>query len=161
MTTGPTVYLLHFSRPLGNLDNPRALASHYVGWAANLDRRIRQHRAGEGCHLTRAAVERGIAFEVVATWPGDWRLERHIKSLKAAPRLCPHCGQRHRRGPLCISPTHYQLELALDEWPELPASHWTRPADWYELSYLRRRRPAAPVTSPLYAEPVNAWDIPF
>ena len=29
-----TVYLLHFLEPIGNPANPRAMAQHYIGWAA-------------------------------------------------------------------------------------------------------------------------------
>ena len=157
-----TVYLLHFAQPLGNPTNPRALARHYVGWALNLDERINQHRRGDGCALTRAAVERGISFEVVQTWPGDYRLEKHIKALKAAPRLCPICGKRHRRGPLCMS--FAQLPLPLDEgddWPEVPAALFSRGPDWYELSYLRRAGRWQPYASALAAADTSDLDIPF
>lgn len=133
----PTVYLLHFAAPLGNPQNPRALASHYLGWAVNLEARIAQHRAGRGSHITRAAVERGIAFDVVATWPGDWLLERRLKALKATPRLCPICGCRHRGGRLHVSVSWHQLELPLDS-DELtaPAVNWPR-WDWVEIRHYR------------------------
>ena len=154
-----TVYLLHFSAPLGNPNNPRALAAHYIGWAQNLDDRLKAHRAGQGCALTRAAVERGISFEVVQTWPGDRRLERCLKNLKAAPRLCPHCGRRHPRGPLCLPATYHQLDLELDDWPAPPKP---RGLDWFEISYYRRRLPpalVAPIES--IALPLPDWYIPF
>ena len=35
------VYIIHFSRPLGNLDNPRAQARHYAGFA--LDPSVEAH----------------------------------------------------------------------------------------------------------------------
>ena len=131
-----TVYLLHFDRALGNPTNHRALAQHYLGWCYDLADRLATHRAGRGAHITRAAAERGIAWECVATWPGDYRLEKRLKALKAGPRLCPHCGQTHRRGPLCLS--YNQLELPLDEFPVVPAGR----CDWFELSrrasWLRR-----------------------
>lgn len=133
----PTVYLLHFERPLGNPQNPRALASHYVGWAQNLEARIAQHRAGRGAHLTQAAVAQGIHFEVVATWPGDWQLERRIKALKATPRLCPICGRRHPGGMLHVHVSWFQLELPFDDPFDVPAPQ-TR-ADWLEINYYRRR----------------------
>lgn len=134
MASFPVVYLLHFAQPLGNPNNPRALAAHYVGWAVNLEDRMREHHAGRGAAITRAAVARGVAFEVVQTWPGDYRLEHHIKRLKNAPRLCPHCGQKHPRGPLCLY--FVQLELPLFDPFDLPEPA-TR-MDWYELSYIRR-----------------------
>ncbi|WP_205704062.1 hypothetical protein [Candidatus Chloroploca sp. Khr17] len=96
------VYLLHFETPLGNPDNPRAMASHYIGWAHDLAGRMRDHRSGHGAALTRAANERGISYQVVATWPGDRALERWIKLRKCAPRLCPICAQAHPLGPFTI-----------------------------------------------------------
>ncbi len=33
MTHSTTVYLLHFVRKLGNQDNPRGMAQHYIGFA--------------------------------------------------------------------------------------------------------------------------------
>lgn len=136
--TIPTVYLLHFAAPLGNLTNPRAQASHYLGWAVDLDLRIRQHRAGQGAHITRAAVERGIGFEVVATWPGDYLLEKRIKALKATPRLCPICGRAHRRGRLHVSPTWYQCSLPGFDDPFAIAPPTPARADWFEISQTRR-----------------------
>lgn len=137
--TIPTVYLLHFSAPLGNLANRRAQASHYLGWAVDLDRRVAQHRAGQGAAITRAAIERGISFEVVATWPGDWLLERRLKALKATPRLCPICGTHHRGGRLHVEATWLQLELpnlftGPDEWPAVVQRDRY---DFYEIRHLR------------------------
>lgn len=150
-----TVYLLHFAAPLGNLSNPRAQATHYLGWAANLEQRIAQHRAGQGAALTRAAVERGIDFEVVATWPGDWRLERRLKALKATPRLCPICGRRHPGGRLHVAAPWVQLELGLFDPFDIPAPA-LRP-DWFEISARRRR---VPVTYDII-EGVDLVGIPF
>lgn len=152
------VYLLHFSSPLGNPRNPRALASHYLGWAMDLDERIRQHRSGAGCSITRAAVERGIGFEVVATWPGDYRLEKHLKAMKAAPRLCPQCGKLHPRGPLCLR--YSQLSLFEDLNPfDIPAP--TTRTDWYEISYHRRANRWQPPAVLLADQDTSNLDIPF
>lgn len=151
------VYLLHFARPLGNLDNPRALASHYIGWALDLEERLKAHQRGEGSALTRAAVARGIPFEVVQTWPGDYRLEKHIKAMKAAPRLCPHCGQRHPRGPLCLS--FFQLALPIDDPFDVPAP--AARVDWFELSYLRRANRWNPHAVPLAELDTSDMDIPY
>jgi hypothetical protein len=148
-----TVYLLHFAQPLGNLSNPRAQAAHYIGWALNLEDRIRAHRAGRGSHLTRIAVERGITFEVVATWPGDRNLERQIKGLKSSPRLCPICGRAHPRGPLCLSYT--QLSLDLEEWPAPPATR----CDWYEWSW--RQACIRPTSYGLPSLDTSSCDIPW
>jgi predicted GIY-YIG superfamily endonuclease len=138
--TIPTVYLLHFARPLGNLANNRAQASHYLGYAVDLDARLRQHRAGQGAAITRAAVDRGIAFELVASWPGDYLLERRLKALKATPRLCPICGRRHPGGRLHVPVQWLQLELP---WAEFdPFRVPARRADYYEIAQERRWREA-------------------
>jgi hypothetical protein len=144
----PTVYLLHFAAPLGNPANPRAQAAHYLGWALNLERRLAQHRTGQGAHITRAAVARGIGFEVVATWPGDWQLERRLKALKATPRLCPVCGRHHRGGRLHVEASWLQLELPLvglaDDWPLAPTR---QQADWLEYEIQRQWRAARPIVA--------------
>ncbi|HEY1357060.1 MAG TPA: hypothetical protein VGF21_02030 [Thermoleophilaceae bacterium] len=85
--SGPrgAVYLLHFERPYQH-------ARHYLGWTADLEARLIEHRAGRGSPLIRAAADAGIGFVVSRTWPGDrsdeWRLQR----MKDEPdRLCPVC----------------------------------------------------------------------
>lgn len=89
-----TVYLLHFSRPIGNPANPRAQARHYIGWTPdnNLDNRLADHRAGNGSHVTRAAVLAGVEIVLARTWPGSRTTERHPKNRKESNRLCPICS---------------------------------------------------------------------
>ena len=87
-----SVYLLHFSDRLGNPANPHAMAQHYIGTAKDLSERLAEYRAGMGARITSAAVERGISFDVVRTWPGRRDVERKLKARKAGPRLCPACG---------------------------------------------------------------------
>lgn len=62
--TWGTVYLLHFDRPIGNAANRRAQASHYVGWALDVEERLDQHEKGQGAALTRAAVAAGVTWQV-------------------------------------------------------------------------------------------------
>lgn len=132
------VYLLHFERPLGS---DLHQAQHYIGWALDLAARMADHRAGRGAAITRAALDRGIAFEVVRTWPDRDRLfERALKAQKRGPRLCPVCGGAHALRRACGSSCGVQLALELDPAPwESPEYQppWV-PMDWYELSTLRR-----------------------
>ena len=79
-----TVYLIHFERPFKHVQ-------HYIGWTANLDKRMQRHRDGKGSRLLRAVNQAGISWEVVQTWDGDRGLERQLKELKNAPKLCPKC----------------------------------------------------------------------
>lgn len=163
-----TVYLLHFDKPLGNPANTRALARHYLGWAVDLDKRLNDHRAGRGAAITRAALEQGISFACVATWPGDYLLERHLKALKSGPRLCPICGKRHPRGRMYVHLDYVQLPLPLldddlgnDVWPDPPA----RPTyDWLYIQYLRgdyRPTPSPIVLPPREPLIPGSYDIPF
>lgn len=85
----PITYLLHLDRPLGG---PVHFARHYVGQTVDLDRRLRQHREGEGARMLAVATERGISFDVVRTWPGGRETERRIKRGHRGPRLCPVCS---------------------------------------------------------------------
>jgi hypothetical protein len=86
-----TVYLLHFLEPIGNPSNPRAMAQHYIGWAAVAAKRISVQTAGNGAAIMRAVQARGIGFVVAATWPGTRGLERQLKNRKHASRFCPVC----------------------------------------------------------------------
>lgn len=66
---------------------------HYVGHSFDFDTRIALHFAGKGSSLTRAWVERGIAFEVARVWPGQGPLfERMLKHRKHLNTLCPNCN---------------------------------------------------------------------
>lgn len=83
------VYLLHFETPIAP---GRHTCQHYIGSAKRLRDRIAEHRAGRGARLTQVALERGIAFRVVRTWPdGGRQLERRLKNQKNGHRLCPVC----------------------------------------------------------------------
>ncbi|MBK9711520.1 MAG: hypothetical protein IPO81_09385 [Kouleothrix sp.] len=154
-TTWGTVYLLHFRAPLGNLGNPRAQASHYIGWADVLDERIAEHRAGRGARITRAAVHAGIDFDVVATWSAPLGFERVLKNKKNAPDFCPICATARRRLPKAIA---VQLVLPLDGcghepyesmddddqvWAAIAATPLaTSRVDWFEIAYYRQVRAA-------------------
>ncbi len=84
-----TIYLLHFDRPLAH-------AQHYVGFAVNVEARIKSHRKGTGARLPAVFAELGIGFTVAHTWPGDRTEERRIKNMRSSPKLCPICRQNKR-----------------------------------------------------------------
>lgn len=88
---GPVVYLVHLEARLGS-SHPNGSAGHYLGTTINLDRRLSQHREGTGARILAAAVERGIGFDVVRTWPGGREEERRLKRQRNAPRMCPRCS---------------------------------------------------------------------
>jgi hypothetical protein len=92
------VYLLHFDRPIGNPDNPRAMAQHYIGHARRLSSRLAHHRAGTGARLTAAVVLAGIDFTVVRVWRNDRNFERKLKNQKNARRYCATCKASHVQG---------------------------------------------------------------
>jgi predicted GIY-YIG superfamily endonuclease len=87
LTADTTVYIIHFERPFWH-------AQHYIGYTANLPRRIEQHRNGTGAKLLRAITRRGIPWEVVRTWPGGPAFERALKNRKKSRDLCPVCIQQ-------------------------------------------------------------------
>lgn len=78
------VYLLHFSMPYKH-------ARHYIGSAVNLEQRLAQHEAGTAARLTQVVRAAGISFVCARTWQGNRQLERKLKSMKHAARLCPSC----------------------------------------------------------------------
>jgi len=79
------VYLLHFSRPYCH-------ARHYVGFADDVERRVRRHCRGQGSPLVRAAVESGIEIFLARRWENVTRaFERRIHALGGSRRRCPIC----------------------------------------------------------------------
>ena len=91
------VYLVCFEQQIGT-SNPKGSASHYLGWATDVDARMVEHRAGRGARILAACVAQGIGFEVVRTWAGvDRSFERRLKRQHNAWRHCPRCGPRARR----------------------------------------------------------------
>lgn len=104
-----TVYLLHFSDRI----NPGHPTQHYLGYAEDLERRIKEHRVGRGSRLCEVAKERGISFVVSRTWSGDRRMERTLKDRHNAPLLCPICQQERAEIGRCLN------SLCLADVPEL------------------------------------------
>lgn len=87
-----TIYLVHLHQPYRH-------ARHYLGWAADVERRLAEHRAGCGSPLLRAASAAGISFDVVRTWPGTRFEERRLHRFKNTPaRLCPTCRDEPTTG---------------------------------------------------------------
>jgi hypothetical protein len=97
------VYVLHLSEPLAH-------ARGYVGWAADIARRVAEHLDVEACRqagfhvashrgspLVCAAIRSGRSVIVVQLYPGgDRGLERRLHN-RHHPRICPVCRQRPLR----------------------------------------------------------------
>lgn len=67
-------------------------AGHYLGWAYDLEKRVEQHRSGNGGPLTVAAVEAGLVLVLARTWTHATRDdERRLKRRGGAARICPLC----------------------------------------------------------------------
>lgn len=155
------IYLLHFARPVGNPDNPRGMAQHYIGWALDAAARELEHLAGRGAALTRYAVEQGITWAMYILGRGDRHAERRIKNLKCAPAICPVCGCSRPSGPRQLSG-----ELFLPLGPEGDDPFSVQPVqrarcDWYEISQERRWRASRADTSYSFNGQVDNVGIPF
>lgn len=89
-----TVYLIHFSRPIGNTSNRRAMAQHYIGWTQNEPQRLHDHDTTvDGARIMQAVVAAGIGWRVVRRWTNKNRkFERKLKDRKKARDLCPECA---------------------------------------------------------------------
>lgn len=83
------VYLLHFGEPYPR--DERAGVQHYLGWAADPERRLAEHLAGKGSPLVLAVHRAGIAVELVARWPGTRHDERARKRRRHHATYCPVC----------------------------------------------------------------------
>ena len=87
-----TVYLVHFTNPIGNPANPHGSAQHYIGSARDLAARLESHRTGNGSKLMAAVAQAGISWSCVKVWVNVPRsFERELKSKKHAQRFCPVC----------------------------------------------------------------------
>ncbi len=144
------VYLLHFAAPISD----QHTTQHYIGFALDLEARLDEHERGRGARLTQVARERGIVFQVAATWKGDRALERALKNLHNAPLLCPVCcaqaGRKVWAPPIV---RQYQAELDPDwDFGMVPAPHLLR-MDWYEARFrTRHHRYTGPETAPAAPE---------
>jgi hypothetical protein len=92
-----TVYLIHFAEKIGNVNNPRAMAQHYLGFAEGgeiaLQRRMGEHADGTGAKIMRAVVERGITWVVARTWRRVKKTkEQELKARKDTKVFCPICN---------------------------------------------------------------------
>ena len=85
------VYLLHFHSKLRH-------AQHYLGYAEDVEERLKRHRSGGGAKLIRALKDKGIDFELVRIWEGGRTLERKLKKQKNGPKLCPICRYNSKTG---------------------------------------------------------------
>ena len=72
------VYILHFDKPI----SPAHTTQHYVGFTHDIDKRIRQHRKGQGSRLCAVAKERAIKFILAELLIGGKDLEKAIKRQK-------------------------------------------------------------------------------
>lgn len=80
------VYLIHMDRPIGN-------AQHYVGWAKDAAKRLKEHQRGRGGRLLAVANDRDITYETARIWePATRRFERRVKNYSRARQLCPVCN---------------------------------------------------------------------
>lgn len=84
----PTIYLIHFSKPLKH-------AQHYIGFTNNGDvfKRIEDHRKGIGAKICRAAVAEGIQLQLARVWYNVSRkTELKLKKFNGAKKFCPMCS---------------------------------------------------------------------
>lgn len=91
-STGPGLYLLH-------LEPPYRHAGHYLGYADNIARRVREHvdATRRSSPLVRAAIGADCTVTLARTWPGgDRTLERRLKRHHGLRPHCPICTRRER-----------------------------------------------------------------
>lgn len=99
------IYLLEFDKAIGNPSVRHGTARYYLGYCEDhrLGKRLREHAAGRGAALTRAAVNAGIGWRVVLTIAGgDRAMERRLKSWKNHRRVLERFGRFHYMMPLAF-----------------------------------------------------------
>jgi len=81
------VYLLHLIPPYRH-------ARHYMGWSADVARRLARHANGQGARLLAVALAAGCTWRLVRLWPNASRAdERKLKNMMGV-RCCPLCRGR-------------------------------------------------------------------
>lgn len=88
MSRTTIVYLLCFAH------NPYKHAKHYLGSTSNLERRLEEHRRGQGARLMSVISDAGIDFVLARTWEGGKDKERQLKKRGGHSKLCPICKAR-------------------------------------------------------------------
>lgn len=166
-TTDSGIYLLHLDSPLGN---ERHQAQHYVGWARNIQLRLKTHAAGRGSHFTRAAVERGIGWRVARVWCGaDRTAERRVKaSGRSFADFCPVCsGHAAMRRlaqlgaaavPAAPSGRSGLIHDGVDAFSAIPAPQRAARCDWYQATYFRHTAPLTDAERAARAAALEAID---
>ena len=84
------IYLVHFSKKYKH-------AGHYLGFASNLEARLKRHREGRGSNLLKVIQDAGIDWEVVRTWgpPASPKVEAELKRYRNNRALCPLCNRQY------------------------------------------------------------------
>jgi hypothetical protein len=134
------VYEIHFDEPIGNPENPRAMAQHYTGYTSDLASRLEDHRHGRTAAIMHAVRQAGVGWRVVRTWPGTRDTERAIKDLHAGRRLCPECTERPLTGAAAVARAaelRRAREATRETAPELPRP---APPPPYEAGQRMARR---------------------
>lgn len=165
------LYLLHAESPIGNFDNPLALAQHYLGFAegedAELYARVSEHGGPHGAKIMLAFARANIRWVVARTWRGISKAEeiRMKRSYKSARKVCPVCRQLISFEELAALPLADQLGVSAEAAAAGAAAalltdfdHAARQAggpDWLEIKTLqdwRAARTGQPRTLP------DDWD---
>jgi hypothetical protein len=97
-------------------------ARHYLGSAAGLRARLRQHGTSDGARLLQVQRQADGAFVLARTWPGGRDVEYRLKGRKNSPVLCPRCTPGTQRGILPVpaqAPTPL-FPLAMSRTVEIP-----------------------------------------
>jgi len=94
------VYVLHF-------DTPYKHAKHYTGIARNVEKRMKQHKSGQGARLTQVLKENNITFKYSVikeynTFSEAKAEEKRLKEVVKNPnRYCPICLLNKKEFSLC------------------------------------------------------------
>lgn len=117
------IYIIHLAEPIGKRQSnevraqyghgPRKTeswtpqAQHYMGFADNVETRIKRHLAGNGSHFMARVAQLGVKWRAFVLEEGPDvmpRREKWYKKQHNGPRFCPLCSSRK-----------YIREVALEE----------------------------------------------
>lgn len=94
-------------------------AKHYLGSSIDVERRLAEHRRGQGSKFTRAVIAAGIELHLARVWDSERYDEVLKKSHKNFARLCPNCRKDFLRRARARRKAKRAAQRALKETVEL------------------------------------------
>jgi predicted GIY-YIG superfamily endonuclease len=90
------IYVIHFDSPLVYLRKGQTInVQHYIGWCADVDARMEDHKSNQGAKLIAALNKRKIGWKVAKVYAGTRFDERRMKRRGRMWKFCSCSEVKH------------------------------------------------------------------